>query len=61
MENTIIMWDALAPNQQQEYKRKVIDLIMEGYIESDMSFDSIENISKRMYYGDVKSKKVSSH
>ena len=59
MENTIIMWDALTQNEQQEYKRKVIDLIMKGYIESDMSFDSIENISKRMYYGDVKSKKVS--
>ena len=59
MENTIIMWDALAPNQQQDYKRKVIDLIMKGYIESDMDNQSIEYYSKRMYYGDVKSKKVS--
>lgn len=59
MENTIRMWDALVPNEQLEYKRKVIDLIMKGYIDSDMDNQSIEYYCKRMYYGDMKSKKVS--
>lgn len=59
MENTIRMWDALVPWEQLEYKRKVIDLIMKGYIDSDMSDRDIDYYSKRMYYGDVKFKKVS--
>jgi len=59
MSNMIVMWDGLTQREQLEYKRKAIDLIQKGYIDSDMSDRDVEYYSKRMYYGDIKSKKAS--
>jgi len=59
MGDTIRMWDGLSYQEQLEYKRKAIDLILKGYIDSDMSDRDVEYYSKRMYYGDIKSKKAS--